>query len=65
MNAMSHKIFHHWCLAIHKEGEWHTAGRYFQYTLVDTGPAFPIRLDCRYGDDGLACRELPRHIEGE
>jgi hypothetical protein len=63
MVVMAHKQFH-WCIAAQINGKWHTSGPFAQYTLVDTGPAFPERLECNFLGGELSCRQVQRHADG-
>jgi hypothetical protein len=63
MLVMAHKQFF-WCLGALIDGAWQMAGPYSQYTLIDTGPAFPERLGCVASAAALSCEQLPRRADG-
>jgi hypothetical protein len=63
MAVMAHKHFY-WCLSVAINGTWHSAGPYQQYTLVDTGPAFPEQLSCEFESGEFVCERLLRRAGG-
>ena len=54
MYVMAHAQFH-WCLAVDDGGSRKVVGPFSQYTLVDSGPAFPQAINCTIAEETLAC----------
>jgi hypothetical protein len=52
---MAHQQFY-WCVSFSHAGTSHRAGPFHQYTLADSGPAFPEQLVCELEDSGLTCQ---------